>query len=124
MNGNKVTWRYKAVDHPLDFQFKAYAPGASKEYPNEIIANVWNWDELWKVEWYENGKRMGEMEHCAGLDPGAVEAFADREKMGAAWVDAFPTEHLFKALPKNKQARIEVVVTDRFGNVYKQVVKK
>lgn len=124
VNGNKVTWRFKTVDHPLDFQFKAYAPGASKEYPNEIIANVWNWDELWKVEWYENGKRMGEMEHCTGLDPGAVEAFADREKMEAAWVDAFPTEHLFKALPKNKQARIEVVVTDRFGNVYKQVVKK
>ncbi|WP_307836728.1 calcineurin-like phosphoesterase C-terminal domain-containing protein [Bacteroides thetaiotaomicron] len=27
-----------------------------------MIANVWNWDDLWKVEWYENGQRMGEMQ--------------------------------------------------------------
>ena len=29
---------------------------------------VWNWDEQWKVEWYENGKRMGEMQRYKGYD--------------------------------------------------------
>ena len=44
--------------------------------------------------------------------------------MGAPWVNAFPTNHLFKAVPKDKKARIEVLVTDRFGSVYKQLVKE
>jgi len=44
--------------------------------------------------------------------------------MGALWVNAFPTNHLFKAVPKDKKARIEVLVTDRFGTVYKQLVKE
>ena len=35
-----------------------------------------------------------------------------------------PTNHLFKAVPKDKKARIEVLVTDRFGTVYKQLVKE
>ncbi|MCS3313489.1 hypothetical protein NXX38_16950 [Bacteroides sp. BFG-637] len=24
-----------------------------------MIANIWNWDVKWKVEWLENGKVMG-----------------------------------------------------------------
>ena len=119
-----MKWHYKAVDYPLEYQFRAYAPGSSKEFPEEVLANVWNWDEQWKVEWFENGTCMGEMTRCKGLDPAAVEAFSDREKMGALWVNAFPTNHLFKAVPKDKKARIEVLVTDRFGTVYKQLVKE
>lgn len=124
VDGNQVKWHYKAVDYPLEYQFQAYAPGSSKEFPEEVLANVWNWDEQWKVEWFENGTCMGEMTRCEGLDPAAVEAFSDREKMGALWVNAFPTNHLFKAVPKDKKARIEVLVTDRFGTVYKQLVKE
>ena len=124
VDGNQVKWHYKAVDYPLEYQFQAYAPGSSKELPEEVLANVWNWDEQWKVEWFENGTCMGEMTRCEGLDPAAVEAFSDREKMGAPWVNAFPTNHLFKAVPKDKKARIEVLVTDRFGSVYKQLVKE
>lgn len=84
-----MKWYYKAVDYPLEYQFQAYAPGSSKEFPEEVLANVWNWDEQWKVEWIENGTCMGEMTRCEGLDPAAVEAFSDREKMGAPWVNAF-----------------------------------
>lgn len=124
VDGNQVKWHYKAVDYPLEYQFQAYAPGSSKEFPEEVLANVWNWDEQWKVEWFENGTCMGEMTRCKGLDPAAVGAFSDREKMGALWVNAFPPNHLFKAVPKDKKARIEVLVTDRFGTVYKQLVKE
>ena len=45
---------------------RAYAPGSSKEFPEEVLANVWNWDEQWKVEWFENGTCMGEMTRCKG----------------------------------------------------------
>ena len=62
VNGDQLKWIYKSAGYPLEHQFHAYPAGSSDEYPSDIIANVWNWDDLWKVEWYENGQRMGEMQ--------------------------------------------------------------
>lgn len=84
-----MKWYYKAVDYPLEYQFQAYAPGSSKEFPEEVLANVWNWDEQWKVEWIENGTCMGEMTRCEGLDPAAVEAFPI-VKDGSTLGECFP----------------------------------
>lgn len=123
VDGNKVTWAYKSAGYPLDYQFRSYSVGASDEYPEDIIANVWNWDELWKVEWYENGKRMGEMEHFRGYDPEAKRICSDRERVEYDWITPIKTGHLFKATPQNKKVKMEVVVTDRFGHVYKQTIK-
>lgn len=55
VDGNKLTWRYKSAGYPIEHQFRAYPVGVSEDYPEYILANVWNWDENWKVEWYENG---------------------------------------------------------------------
>lgn len=32
-----MKWHYKAVDYPLEYQFQAYAPGSSKEFPEEVL---------------------------------------------------------------------------------------
>lgn len=61
VDGNQVKWYYKSAGPPKDYQFRSYAAGTSKEFPKDIIANVWNWDKNWKVEWLENGKVMGTM---------------------------------------------------------------
>ena len=90
---------------------------------SDIIANVWNWDEQWKVEWYENGKRMGEMQRYKGYDPTAKAICSDKEKVKYEWISPVLTEHLFHATPRNKNAKIEVKVTDRFGNVYTEAVE-
>lgn len=123
VDGNQVKWHYKSVGYPKDFQFRAYAIGQCAEHPIDIVANVWNWDELWKVEWYEDGKRMGEMTQFKGFDPEAKMVCADKERVKYDWVAPSKTEHLFRATPKNAQAKIEVRVTDRFGKVYSQCVK-
>jgi len=39
------------------------------------------------------------------------------------WISPVLTEHLFHATPRNKNAKIEVKVTDRFGNVYTEAVE-
>ena len=103
VDGTDVRWVYKSVGYPVEYQFKVYPQGVCKEYPSDFIANVWNWDDEWKVEWYENGKYVGAMERYTGKAP-----------------DAGNTEHLFHATPMNPQAEIMVRVTDRFGNVYEQ----
>lgn len=76
-------------------------------------------DENWKVEWYENGKCMGEMEHFTGFDPEAKAICSDKKRVEYDWISPIKTEHMFRALPKNGSASMEVCVTDRFGNVYK-----
>lgn len=123
VDGDNVKWIYKSTGYPADYQLRAYPAGSVKEYPSDIIANVWNYDDLWKVEWLEDGKVMGQMEKFTGLDPETVVRCADREKMVYAWAKAEKTHHLFRATPVNPSAKMEVRVTDRFGNVYTQKIK-
>ena len=122
VNGNDVKWYYKSSGHPKEHQFRSYPAGASKEHPSDIIANVWNWDKLWKVEWLEDGQLMGSMTQYTGLDPYASVVCSDREKMVYTWITPRPTQHMFRATPKNKDARIVVKVTDRFGKEYIQTI--
>lgn len=123
VSGDEVKWKYKSVGHPADYQFRLYPVGTSDEYPGDVIANVWNWDENWKVEWYENGSRIGEMERYTGYDPEAKAICSDKKKVVYDWISPVKTGHLFHATPKNPMAKIEVRVTDRFGNIYRSYLK-
>ena len=123
VDGNQVKWIYKSAGYPAEHQLHVYPAGSSDEHPSDIIANVWNWDEQWKVEWYENGKRMGEMQRYKGYDPTAKAICSDKEKVKYEWISPVLTEHLFHATPHNKNAKMEVKVTDRFGNVYTKAIE-
>ena len=123
VNGNKVSWKYKSVGFPINYQFRVYPTGASDEYPEDVIVNVWNWDELWKVEWYEDGKYMGNMKQFEGFDPMAKAICSDRDRMVYDWIMPIKTKHLFRATPYKKNALIEVRVIDRFGNIYKEKIQ-
>lgn len=121
---NQVKWLYKSYGETEDYQFRVYPIGSSDEFPSDIISNVWNWDEKWKVEWFENGKSMGSMDSYTGYDPMAKSICSDKKIVLYDWISPVKTTHLFHARPRNFDAKIEVKVTDRFGNVYKQIVQK
>ncbi|MDD2960629.1 MAG: calcineurin-like phosphoesterase C-terminal domain-containing protein [Muribaculaceae bacterium] len=123
IDGDNIKWHFKSANYPAEYQFRAYGLNSSKEYPNDIIANVWNYDSLWKVEWLEDGKLMGEMTQFRGIDPDVVDKCKDTSKMKYSWISAGPTSHLFKATPKNISAKMEIRVTDRFGKVYTTKIK-
>jgi hypothetical protein len=100
-----------------------YPIGADPRSPDEIVANVWNWDPSWTVTWYEDGQRRGAMARRLGLDPTAVltQTGPDLPKR-RGWVDPEPTAHLFYA-PVSRGAReVRVEVTDRFGRTSSLVV--
>lgn len=124
VDGTDVKWYYKSMGYDADYQLRAYPVGASAEYPGDIIANVWNWDEMWRVEWTENGKVMGEMTRYEGYDPMASEICADKERVQYDWISPIKTPHMFRATPHDASAKIGVRVTDRFGNVYVQNIEK
>lgn len=117
VDGDQVTWYYKSAGFPKDHQFRAYPAGSSSAYPDEVLANVWNWDSKWSVEWLEDGKLMGQMIRTTTIDPEAEALCADKEKLEFNWISPLANEHMFRAPVKNKNALIEVRVTDRFGNV-------
>lgn len=66
---------------------------------------------------------MGEMQKYKGYDPMAKVICSDKEKVKYDWISPVLTEHLFHATPHAPNARLEIKVTDRFGNVYTQTIE-
>ena len=119
IDGSSVSWRYKATGRDFDHQMRVYPRGADPASPEEIVANVWNWDPEWTVVWWEDGSRKGEMARRVGLDPLAVQLHTGPEiPPRRPWVEPYGTGHLFYA-PVSQRARdVRVEVTDRFGRSY------
>ena len=117
INDNEVKWYYKSLGFDRNFQFRAYPVGVNPEKPAAITVNVWNYDPLWKVNWYENGIFKGEMTQYSGHDPFATDYInKNKHKFRYNWISTAPTEHLFYAEPSSPDVKIIVEVIDRFGN--------
>jgi hypothetical protein len=107
-----------------DRQLRVYPRGADPARPEEIVANVWNWDPDWKVLWYEDGVRRGEMLRSRGLDPMAAALYegSDRPAKNPEWVEPVPTDHLFYARPSEGSVTVEAI--DRFGRTFSSRVEE
>ena len=122
MDGNDIKWIYKGCGHPLDYQMKVYTGLA--EYPGQIIANVWDYDPMWKIEYYEDGVKVCDMQRFKAQDPLAKELYKDPASLKRSWVYAIPTENMFKATVSDEAKKLEVRVTDRFGRTYSTAIDK
>lgn len=119
IDGDNINWYYKSVGRDPEYQFELYPRGRSREHPEAVVANIWNVDSSWKVEWAEDGVPMGAMTRYTGYDPNI---YNDVKLHGKDY--AFPyvgsdlTEHLFYAVPASETSVITVTATDHNGNVY------
>ena len=119
IRGEEVTWRHKSTGHDFQHQLRVYPRGADPKAPDEIVANVWDWDPEWSVVWYEDGERRGEMARRVGTDPLSEELHrGDELPPRRTWVDPYPVGHLFYAPASHQSREIRVEATDRFGRVY------
>ena len=123
-DGDQVQWYYKGAGCARDYQLTAYLPGEDADHPDEVVANVWNYDSKWSVELLENGKVTAQMQQFTGYDPKARIDCADRKKVVYEWISPNLTTHLFRAKPKNPNANMMVQATDRFGRVYTATPKR
>ncbi len=119
LDGEAVSWRYQATGRDSGYQLRVYPRGADPQAPDEIVANVWDWDPEWSVVWYEGGARRGAMSRRRGKDPLSVKLHTGPDlPPRRPWVEPYPTDHLFYA-PVPEEARdVRVEATDRFGRVY------
>ncbi|MCI2082625.1 MAG: calcineurin-like phosphoesterase family protein [Bacteroidales bacterium] len=125
----EFSWYYKTAGRNGDFQMELYDRGEVDDDREYVYAKVWGWDSEWKVEWYEDGKPMGNMEQCSEIDPHYAEAveaaYARIHKKVAEFRKLRESFFFFKAKPDVGTSRIEVVATDRFGRKYEgQIVLK
>lgn len=124
VDGSEIKWYYKSTGKERNHQLRVYPKGKLKDTPEEIVANVWNWDPQWKVEWFEDGVWKGQMEQRATLDPWAIELFAGADMPKKhKFVEPTMTDHLFFAKPSAGAKEIKVQATDRFGNVFSDVIR-
>jgi hypothetical protein len=119
VRGEEITWRHKSTGRPADHQLRLYPPGADPKAPDEIVANVWDWDPSWTVTWFEDGERRGAMARRVGLDPLSVELHTGPDLPARrTWVEPMPTAHLFYAPIARATREVRVEARDRFGRTY------
>ena len=117
-----LTWYYKSIGKDKDFQVEIFKPGQTLKHPNSVIANVWDWDPDWKVEWFEDGKPMGKMDKVKEYSPLHIaELKAKYDPLGkepAAWKSTKTGEHYFSAVPSQYAKTVTISVTSRFGKTW------
>lgn len=136
--GNDVKWLFKGYDRDEDYQFRAYDMNSidSKQFPdkyfntysnikpNAVLLNIWNWDPAWTLTVTENGKELSWYQ-TRNYDP--LHILGYYMVRGGFTTSAFHpkhTSHLFVVQAENPKTTLEIKVTDRFGNVYTESMKR
>lgn len=152
MNGKDVEWLYKSIGYNEDYQFRSYdlnevhitaaefapkstdealAPYASpfnqKSSGNEVLINVWGYDNNWQIEVTENSDALDVL-RIREKDPLHIVSYdALRLQNGATPTAAFTaikTSHMFKVSASAPDSTLKIKVTDRFGNVYNESMER
>lgn len=121
VDGDQISWYYKSTGFEKSHQMRVYQPGVIEDKPEYFMANIWNHDERWTIEWFEDGVGKGSLEKYTGQDASAIELYKGKEKpLRHKGVEPNTTDHLFIAKPSANAKEIKVVAKDRFGNVFEE----
>jgi hypothetical protein len=95
-----------------------------------VKVNIWNYssDSNWSaVEWWENGKKVGELEQFAEEDPDYVQIFNEQlthlKGMAANFAKPSKSRFMFRIKPSEGVQSGEIRVTDNFGVTYTEKVE-
>ena len=120
----ELSWFYKSLGKPRDYQIEVFAPGQSMYHPNSVLVNVWDYDPEWSVTWYQDGRNMREMTKTIEYSPEYIReisrAYTFKGKEIPAYKNPRPNGHYFIAEPSQYASKVTVVVKDRFGNEYRE----
>ena len=151
VNGKDIKWLYKGTDYSVTEQFTTYdrntmnvtsnrrVPNATqknrqkyeeeaaywlqKGEENEVYINVWNWDPEWKIEVKENYFRL-DIQQVTVQDPlYLITTIAKRYNENDS-TEGEKSYTIFKVKATAPDSTLEIKVTDRFGNVYTESMKR
>jgi hypothetical protein len=119
VKGTSLQWHYQSTGKEAEYQMKLYV----KEFNHsekQLIANIWNYDPAWKNEYFVDGVSKGPLEQFEGFDPLAYELMLGPNlPKPRGFAEPQLTSHLFRTVIPAGAKEIEVVATDRFGNVFR-----
>ena len=102
---------------------RVYPKGSDPTAPDEIVANIWDWEPEWSVQWYLDGERRGPMARRTSRDPYAVELLNGADLPARrGWVNPNLTGHLFYAPAPGAGQKITIEATDREGRTYTEIL--
>lgn len=122
VNGDNFEWWYKTVGHDRNYQMRAYSPTRTGD--GYVKVNVWGYTEgYWgDVEWWENGKKVGNFEHFAEFDPDYVEIHTTKlthlRSTAKKYAQPAKSQYMFRIKPSEGVRSGEIRVTDNFGKTY------
>lgn len=122
VNGNELKWYYKSTGFDKSRQLSVFTEELTNQ--KRLIANVWNWDPEWKVEYFLDDKPMGVLEQQKGYDPLSVQLYkGDTLPAGRSFAEPKLMDHLFIAHYSPAVKEVKVIATDRFGEKYTVTAK-
>lgn len=117
VNGTDLKWYYQPTGLDRTEQLHIYVDELTNQ--KRLIANVWNYDPMWKVEYFLDGKAMGNLAQETGFDPLSVKLYkGDKLPNGRTFAEPKKTDHIFVAHFEPSVKKVKVVVTDRFGEKF------
>ncbi len=123
VEGNDIKWYYKGTGLPKEEQFRVYKKGENPEYLDNWSVNIWNWDDKWNAVWLEDGVEKGNLVRVRAKDPLSVKLHGGAQLPARRkWVEPILTDHMFLFRPSEDAKQITIVVTDRFGNTFTEIL--
>lgn len=125
---DELSWYYKPVDYDADYIAEVFTPGESQLHPESFVVNVWDWDENWTVEWWQDGEYAGALSPVDEVSPVFVReinaAYSSYGLEIPSWKRERPCGHNFVMTPAEGVKEVTVSVTSPFGNNCKFVLIK
>lgn len=128
---NGIRTYFKSTGRDRDYRYEIFDRGAFYNRPNAVTAKVWDYDSRCRVEWWEDGSYMGEMERFASYDPQYLTALEpyriDSIKSGFEYTISkgrwpYRAEMFFAGVPSPYAREVEIATTDRYGNVSREKI--
>ncbi|MDR3227395.1 MAG: calcineurin-like phosphoesterase C-terminal domain-containing protein [Prevotellaceae bacterium] len=117
-DGKTFSWYYKSVGKARNYQMEIFGKGQSKYHPNSVVVGIWDWDENWTVEFYEDAKPV-KAEKVYDVSPAYFQELIQKENIANRVYDSeMRTYWYFAFTPSELAKQIKVVAKDAFGRVF------
>lgn len=125
IDGNNILKYNKSIGFPKDFQYRIYNKGiTNKDGEPSVLINVFDWDENWTVQCYENGKLIT---NGGRIIPERNSSDYQSDPLYQNYYDTgyltshsaytpYATDHLFRFTPSDPAATLRIVVKNARAN--------
>lgn len=118
IKGTELSWHYKSTGQEKNHQMSVFIQ-PNEQGEKQMVANIYNWDPQWKVEWWIDDQHQGELQSNPGFDPLAVATLKGPDlPKGRTFAEPKKTDHLFSHILPAGYKKVKVRATDRFGKIF------